>query len=207
MSMSPPAEFAPDDAIDAEEAIALEETGGEPTKIQGRSTWQLAWARLRQGPGRDHLPRGHRADLPVAIFAPVFADPHRARRQRAVPHRPGSRPTACRRGRAGHSVGDRRPGSRHPGPHHAYGARISLFIGVVVTLLAVAVGAVLGLAAGYLGGIVDTVDRPHGRHRPVAAVPAVRDLAGLDRLPRRPGAAAHHLRDSRVQLGSGRRGS
>jgi peptide/nickel transport system permease protein len=39
----------------------------------------------------------------------------------------------------------------------AYGARISLFVGVVATLITVAVGAVLGLAAGFLGGIVDTI--------------------------------------------------
>ena len=39
----------------------------------------------------------------------------------------------------------------------AYGARISLFVGVVATLLTVAIGAVLGLAAGYFGGIVDTI--------------------------------------------------
>ncbi|HMC39067.1 MAG TPA: ABC transporter permease, partial [Acidimicrobiales bacterium] len=39
----------------------------------------------------------------------------------------------------------------------AYGARISLFVGVVATLATVAIGAVLGLAAGYFGGFTDTV--------------------------------------------------
>ncbi len=39
----------------------------------------------------------------------------------------------------------------------AYGTRISLGVGVGATLLIVIIGAVLGLAAGYFGGIVDTV--------------------------------------------------
>ncbi|MGN8895832.1 ABC transporter permease [Flavonifractor sp. HCP28S3_F3] len=38
-----------------------------------------------------------------------------------------------------------------------YGSRISLFIGVVGTLLACAVGITLGLIAGYFGGKVDAV--------------------------------------------------
>lgn len=39
----------------------------------------------------------------------------------------------------------------------AYGARISLLIGVIATALTVAVGTLVGLAAGYFGKIVDTV--------------------------------------------------
>lgn len=38
-----------------------------------------------------------------------------------------------------------------------YGSRISLFIGVVGTLLACAVGITLGLISGYFGGRVDAV--------------------------------------------------
>ncbi|MBI3054626.1 MAG: ABC transporter permease [Betaproteobacteria bacterium] len=38
-----------------------------------------------------------------------------------------------------------------------YGARISIFIGVAVVLLATLVGTLAGLAAGYLGGAVDGV--------------------------------------------------
>ncbi len=37
-----------------------------------------------------------------------------------------------------------------------YGARVSIFIGVVVVLLATVVGALSGLAAGYLRGWIDT---------------------------------------------------
>ena len=39
----------------------------------------------------------------------------------------------------------------------AYGARISLLVGVLATALTVVVGVVVGLASGFLGGIVDTV--------------------------------------------------
>jgi peptide/nickel transport system permease protein len=39
----------------------------------------------------------------------------------------------------------------------AYGARISLLVGVVATLITVVIGVVVGLAAGYFGGLVDTV--------------------------------------------------
>jgi len=38
-----------------------------------------------------------------------------------------------------------------------YGARVSMFIGVVVMLIAAAIGAVAGLAAGYLRGATDVV--------------------------------------------------
>ncbi len=39
----------------------------------------------------------------------------------------------------------------------AYGARISLLVGVVATSITVTIGVILGLAAGYLGSLVDTV--------------------------------------------------
>lgn len=39
----------------------------------------------------------------------------------------------------------------------AYGARVSLIVGLVATLLTVAIGALVGLAAGYFGGLVDSV--------------------------------------------------
>ncbi|HET6296221.1 MAG TPA: ABC transporter permease [Kribbella sp.] len=39
----------------------------------------------------------------------------------------------------------------------AYGARISLLVGVAATAITVVIGVVLGLAAGFLGGIVDTI--------------------------------------------------
>ncbi|MBN8866980.1 MAG: ABC transporter permease [Solirubrobacterales bacterium] len=38
-----------------------------------------------------------------------------------------------------------------------YGARVSLFVGLVTTIGAVALGVVLGLVAGFRGGLLDTV--------------------------------------------------
>jgi peptide/nickel transport system permease protein len=38
-----------------------------------------------------------------------------------------------------------------------YGARISLFVGIVTTLIATVLGVAIGLMAGYFGGIVDTL--------------------------------------------------
>lgn len=38
-----------------------------------------------------------------------------------------------------------------------YGARISLFVGIVGTVIGFAVGVALGIVSGYFGGIIDTV--------------------------------------------------
>ncbi|MDA8314100.1 MAG: ABC transporter permease [Actinomycetota bacterium] len=39
----------------------------------------------------------------------------------------------------------------------AYGARVSLLVGVLATLMTVTIGAALGLVAGYFGKVVDTL--------------------------------------------------
>jgi ABC-type dipeptide/oligopeptide/nickel transport system permease subunit len=138
-----------DDAYEEPEGVAAKE-------IQGRSTWQLAWARLR----RDKAAVGSAVVIVliilVAIFAPLIAS--------ITGH--GTNQQFRTTGLTGFGL--------PVGPSHtfwlgtddqgrdmmvrlAYGARISLFVGVVATLATVAIGAVLGLAAGYLGGIVDTV--------------------------------------------------
>jgi ABC-type dipeptide/oligopeptide/nickel transport system permease subunit len=38
-----------------------------------------------------------------------------------------------------------------------YGARISLFVGIVTTLIATVAGVAIGMMSGYFGGVVDTV--------------------------------------------------
>ena len=80
----------------------------------------------------------------------------------------------------------------------AYGARISLFVGVVATLLTVAIGAVLGLVAGFLGGVVDTiiarlVDL-------VLSLPYLLFAISLVSVSH-PGLQDRHHRDRRVRLG------
>jgi peptide/nickel transport system permease protein len=156
---APPPSYAPDAAIDVEEALLLEEQpgGGEGAKkIEGRSTWQLAWARLR----RD---RAAMISLVViiliflcAIFAPLFADitGHGVNEQFRTT---GLTPDGLPKGPSRTFLLGTDDQGRDILVRIAYGARISLFVGVVVTLMAVTVGAVLGLAAGYLGGVVDTI--------------------------------------------------
>lgn len=133
--------------------------GGTPLdekQIQGRSTWQLAWARFR----RD---RGSLIALGVivlivlcAIFAPVFADitGHGVNQQF---RQAGLTPDGLPKGPTGKFLFGSDDQGRDILVRIAYGGRVSLFIGVVVTLIVVAIGAVLGLAAGYMGGLVDTL--------------------------------------------------
>jgi peptide/nickel transport system permease protein len=125
-------------------------------KIQGRSTWQLAWARLRRDRAAVISGLVILVIILVAIFAPVFATitGHGVNQQfRTTGLSPDGLPVG-----PGKSflLGTDDQG-RDILVRVAYGARISLFVGVVATLLTVALGAVLGLAAGYLGGFVDTI--------------------------------------------------
>jgi peptide/nickel transport system permease protein len=108
---------------------------GDPA-VEGRSPWQLAWARLRHD--RVAVVSFGVICLIVllALFAPVIA---------AVLG-PGSR----------FFFGTDDLG-RDVFLRVIYGARISLLVGVVASGLAVLVGLLVGLAAGYFAGPVDSV--------------------------------------------------
>ncbi len=132
---------------------------GEAARIiEGRSPWRLAGARLRRDRAAMIALGVIVLIVLVAIFAPVFAT------------------------LTGHGVNQQfrgQPSGLTPeglpvGPNHtfllgtddqgrdglvriAYGTRISLIVGVVATMLTVALGAILGIMAGYLGGFVDTI--------------------------------------------------
>jgi peptide/nickel transport system permease protein len=129
---------------------------GAPAPIEGRSPWRLAWQRLRS----DRVAMGCLVVIVlltlVAIFAPLFADltghpPNEQYRQAGLS--PEGLPVA--------------PDStfwfgtddlgRDILVRVAYGARVSLGVGVVATVLTVVIGVLVGLAAGFLGGWVDTV--------------------------------------------------
>jgi peptide/nickel transport system permease protein len=125
--------------------------------IQGRSQWQLTWARLR----RDKMAVASIVVILImtvlAILAPVVA------------------------GLLGHGVYQTFTGTGlsadglpvAPGVHGfplgtdyvgrdllvriLYGARISLFVGITTTALATIAGVAVGLVAGFYGGWVDTV--------------------------------------------------
>jgi peptide/nickel transport system permease protein len=139
-------------------ATALEQQAGPGTaRIEGRGPIKLAWTRLR----RD---RGSMISLGVigfvvlvAIFAPVFAwltghDPNAqyygadARTPLGLPVGPNS-----------HFWFGTDTAGRDVLVRVAYGARVSLVVGIGATVLTIVVGLVAGLAAGYFGGIVDTM--------------------------------------------------
>ena len=109
------------------------------------------------GPGGGDLPSWSSCSSSWWPSSPRCSPPSPATGSTSSSAPPVSRPTACP------SVPDRTflLGTDDQGRdilvRIAYGARISLFVGVVATLLTVAIGAMLGLAAGYLGGIVDTI--------------------------------------------------
>jgi ABC-type dipeptide/oligopeptide/nickel transport system permease subunit len=129
-------------------------TGGEP--IQGRGPWSLAWRRLR----KDRVAMVSLAVivliLLMAVFAPIFAH--------ITGHPPNTQYRQTGLNEAGLPVA---PNSefwlgtdtlgRDLLVRIAYGARVSLGIGVLATLLTVAMGVVVGICAGYFGGWVDTV--------------------------------------------------
>jgi len=142
-------------AIRATEATDLEELGEAAAEIQGRSPWQLAWARLRQ----DRVAIGSSVVIILitlaAILAPLIA--------RLVGHGLGDQYPYTALNGYGLPVGPSRTflfGADDLGRdvlvRVAYGARISLIAGVVASGLAVIVGGVVGMVAGYFGTVVDT---------------------------------------------------
>ncbi len=125
-------------------------------KIEGRSPWRLGMERLV----RDRAAMISLAVIllvvVVAIFAPVIAA--------AVGHGPNQQFQSTGLTAIGQPKGP--SGSFLLGTDNlgrdimvriAYGARISLIVGVLATLLTVVVGAVVGLIAGYFGGTTDTL--------------------------------------------------
>ena len=130
--------------------------GREGGAIQGRSPWYLAWRRLRHD-------RVAMISLVVmvliilmAVFAPVTTalTGHPVNEQyRDIGLTPEGLPTPPSRT---FLLGTDDLG-RDILVRIAYGARISLLVGVVATAMTVVIGVVVGLAAGYLGGAVDTI--------------------------------------------------
>jgi dipeptide transport system permease protein len=93
------------------------------------------------------------AILLVAILAPLVA-PHLAHEQnRAVLLLP---PSWMEKGSATYLLGTDAVG-RDILSRLIYGARFSLFIGLVVVTLSVLSGVLIGLVAGYFGGKIDTI--------------------------------------------------
>lgn len=140
----------------------VQATGGEvqtteqARRIEGRSPWVLAWERLR----RDRLAMFSLGVIIlivlVALFAPVFAaiTGHGPNEQyRDIGLTPQGLPVAPN---STFWFGTDDLG-RDVLVRVAYGARVSLGVGVLATLLTVVIGVVVGLTAGFIGGVTDTV--------------------------------------------------
>ena len=125
-------------------------------KIQGRSPWKLAFERLRRDKAAVACAIIIILIVLMAIFAPLFA--------KITGHPPNEQYF---------DIGLTLDGQPKP-PNStfwmgtddvgrdvlvriAYGARVSLIVGVAATFLTVTIGTVVGLAAGYFGKLVDTV--------------------------------------------------
>jgi peptide/nickel transport system permease protein len=126
-----------------------------PDAIEGRTSWQLAWARLR----RDRVAIACIVVIAlitlVALLAPVIAH--------VVGHGPndqylesGLSPEGLPRGPSSQFLFGTDDLGRDVLVRVAYGARISLLAGVVAASVAVFIGVVVGLAAGYFGGTIDS---------------------------------------------------
>ena len=144
--------------VEEEPVTAVAE--GEAAKvIEGRSPWVLAWRRLR----RDRAAMIALGVIVVivlmAIFAPVIAAivGHGVLQQFRGTNPAGLTPLGQPVGPNGTFWLGTDDQGRDIFIRIVYGARISLFVGVVATAVTVAGGLVLGLAAGYFGGIVDSL--------------------------------------------------
>ena len=125
--------------------------------IEGRSQWQLTWRRLR----KDRVAIASVVIIILMILFAILAP--------LIAHLTGH-PVDQEYVATGQTVDGLPVG---PGVHGfilgtdwvgrdllvriAYGARISLFVGLLTTFLATVLGVTLGLVAGYFGGIIDGV--------------------------------------------------
>ena len=135
---------------------AADAAAARPGAIQGRGPWRLAWERLR----RDPVAIASAVTL-VLIAVAAVAAPTVAH---AIGHGPDDQYPTIGLTPAGLPVGPSRTfllGTDNLGRdllvRILYGARISLMVGVVATVLATVACVVVGLAAGYLGGPADLV--------------------------------------------------
>lgn len=125
-------------------------------KIQGRSPWRLAFERLKRDRAAIACLIVIGLIILMAIFAPVVA--------KITGHTPNHQYFDTGLSLDGQPVSPNGTfwlGTDDVGRdvlvRIAYGARVSLLVGVVATFLTVTIGTVVGLAAGYFGKIVDTV--------------------------------------------------
>src|ERR1700684_890258 len=141
--------------FDAHLTEEAQDQGGGP--VQGRTQWQLTWRRLRSDKVSMIALTIIVIMVLLAIFAPAVA---------ALTHHPVNTAYPVNgENEDGNPVGPGVNGfllgtdstGRDLLVRIVYGARISLFVGIVTTLIAVILGVSVGLIAGYFGGIIDTI--------------------------------------------------
>lgn len=126
------------------------------SEIRGRGPWQLAFERLRRDRWAIAATAGIAGMVLLAVFAPVIAS--------AVEHSPQAQFRETGLSPSGIPVSPSREflfGTDGLGRdvlvRIAYGARVSLLVGILASSLAVCVGAIVGIAAGWFGGAIDTI--------------------------------------------------
>jgi peptide/nickel transport system permease protein len=157
--VSTPLEVEPGGAADLTQSPG----GGSGSRIEGRSLGQIAWRRLK----RDKVALAGACFLVflvlVAVFAPlivrVLGDPPNEFHQDLIDTKGG---TLLPLGRFGgmswdHLMGLEPQNGRDIFSRVVYGARISLLIAIMATLLSVLIGTTMGAIAGLFGGWVDAV--------------------------------------------------
>ncbi|SEG66520.1 oligopeptide transport system permease protein [Thermomonospora echinospora] len=129
--------------------------------IEGRSLGQIAWLRLKRD--RVAVAGGIVIILLVllAVFAPLvvklLGHPPNEFHQEHIDPTLGS-PTGKFGGMSGEFLFGLEPGNgRDLFSRIVYGARVSLLVGFLATVVAVIIGTALGVVAGYFGGWVDSL--------------------------------------------------
>ncbi|TYK45287.1 ABC transporter permease [Actinomadura decatromicini] len=133
--------------------------GVDRKKIQGRSLGQIAWMRLK----RDKVALTGAVVVVVliliAIVGPYFVQDPLAYHQNLIDptyNRPKS--GFWHSGiSADHLLGVEPGTGRDMLARIVHGARISLLVSFLATLMSVVIGTIMGITAGYFGGWVDTV--------------------------------------------------
>ena len=154
--MAAPLEVTGSDAEAQPEAVLA---GVDSKKIQGRSLGQIAWMRLK----RDKVALTGAVVVVLlillAIFGPYIVQNPLAYHQNLIdPTYNRPKTGFWHSGISGEHLLGVEPGTgRDMLARVVHGARISLLVSFLATLLSVAIGTVMGITAGYFGGWVDYV--------------------------------------------------